>query len=83
MVMETTNYEDRPTRIEAEREHREDLLAWAEEHAPELLPDPDVRDDPDEWAGVWSAIESAQTAARWHAAHPEGVDYTCQTGDPF
>lgn len=67
-------YEDRPSRQELEREEAEDLIAWAGEHAPELLPE--YGDDEEDWRGVLDSIRSAKWAddhRRYKEAHPEPV----------
>ncbi len=67
--------------LEAEREEGEDLVAWAREHAPDLLPEDET--DQEAWHGVLSAIRSAKHTADWVARNPEGADFSYQPGDPF
>lgn len=55
------------SRREAEAEEAADLFGWAEEFAPELIPDPDEIDPEDtDWAAVRDEIRSA----RWASDHP-------------
>lgn len=54
------------------REEAEDLMEWAEEHAPDLIP---TYDDPEEvdWQAVWIRIGAAHfawTVIEYNRKHP-------------
>lgn len=72
------------SRNEAEREEAEELIAWAADNAPDLLPSWDERDEPEAWTGVLDTIREARfTAARPAAPAREDSDTAGHEPEPF
>ena len=74
-----TTSEDRPSRVEIEREEAEDLLAWARSTG---YPLPDDGDDPEAWAGVVSELRDAKYHADRLARRPVAVAVSDLSDEP-